>query len=734
MAELKASASSSELVKPAKRSGRRVVVPGASGAAGVKKSRSRHSVSRMADGESSVRRDVGGNIERVKTHLASLLGEAGANSVEGAMKLQRLVSGDHDDTAVSAQKRGHKATFGAADAELLAVLDKAPADRNNDDLMLVEKHCAWHDVFADVRPMLRRKMFKHLRGVRLSVAQVVLLQGDAAESCFVVYQGEVAVHCHKAGEERKLAELRANPRARDRKPLFMDRGHLADEGEKVLGSRTAVLKRGAAFGEAGLDPSGHAKRSATIIVAADRTVVFELLRADLLGDHGGDMMAGSAAPGAAAAEARGFGGASDADLLQRLGTAAANRTAEDVQRIDDAVGWHPFLAHLDAETRQTLLKSLTVARYERDDVVMLQDDEADAFYILYDGEVDVLQNKDRPQQDLARWKIEKMAEAAVTIAQILEERQAFLAKEGEEARWEKEFSHLPKKNLPRVSSYAQSHAAPGAALKDQVAAETLEGAEAQPDAAAAETYSLVDSTGGNCAQTGDGEGWALRDGVYVFRQLVPRTLAGREVARLRRGASFGENGLQADGLALRSATVVARSDAVVLLKLCCTDILLDFKAQEEADEDFDDDEFQDNEEFQDVASDLRDFAQREEANGESAAGRLSGAARQSVGQGRVGRSTMLGVLADTPPLVQLSLKVTRNVPKKKADIVKARKKDGEARDLERAPAKAAAKVEAAAKLAKQSKSGRQLNAAAPEQPTPAPQPDAAAPAPAAPEH
>ena len=66
-------------------------------------------------------------------------------------------------------------------------------------------------------------------------------------------------------------------------------------------------------------------------------------------------------------------------LVTKLKIPPEDRTEQDVAFIDDHVGWHPFLSPLDMESRMTIVKYLTLATYDKDRVIMLQEDAADAF-------------------------------------------------------------------------------------------------------------------------------------------------------------------------------------------------------------------------------------------------------------------------------------------------------------------------------------------------------------------
>ena len=67
-----------------------------------------------------------------------------------------------------------KSEFGAVDEGLLDALKAEPDDRTDDHLKLIEKHCAWHPIFKDIKPMLRRKMFRYLRAKFFKFGEVIV--------------------------------------------------------------------------------------------------------------------------------------------------------------------------------------------------------------------------------------------------------------------------------------------------------------------------------------------------------------------------------------------------------------------------------------------------------------------------------------------------------------------------------------------------------------------------------
>ena len=132
------------------------------------------SSNRLASGQSSELRDVGGNTEKSLSALEGLVAgdePGGLNSAEGAMRLQAMMQGE----SMKLDKgKKLKSEFGAVDEGLLDALKAEPDDRTDDHLKLIEKHCAWHPIFKDIKPMLRRKMFRYLRAKFFKFGEVIV--------------------------------------------------------------------------------------------------------------------------------------------------------------------------------------------------------------------------------------------------------------------------------------------------------------------------------------------------------------------------------------------------------------------------------------------------------------------------------------------------------------------------------------------------------------------------------
>lgn len=310
---------------------------------------------RLAGGRSTRDWDVGGNSAKNLSALEELVAGASRdmNAAEASMRLQAMLSaGDTSQDQLKLRK-----SFGdEVNEELLSVLRKD--DRTESDVDIIERHVSWHAIFKDLKPLMRRKMCRALTCKEFSYGDVIVVQGDAADSFCVVYAGDVSVHCWKDGREFK--GMRSN---KPHGSLAANRADLLEKVPHIIGGRVGVLRQGNSFGENGMDPSGKARRSATCIATTPRTILLELCRHDLI-DH-------SVANGGIKAPSH--------DLIKALKKAPDARLDEDLALIDDAVGGDPFFAELDHASRLQIVQNLTVEAFRRDRAVVLQDDRADAF-------------------------------------------------------------------------------------------------------------------------------------------------------------------------------------------------------------------------------------------------------------------------------------------------------------------------------------------------------------------
>ena len=208
------------------------------------------------------------DFEAVRTPRRSKLEElvAGSskdmNAAEASMRLVAMMSGDVVEQTASRLRK----SFGdLVDEELLRVLRTEPEARTEYDVDVVERHVSWHSIFKDLKPLMRRKMCRALKCAEYEYGDIIVVQGDAAESFCIVYQGEVSVHCWRERSEVKLM-LKERPSG----SIARNKSELMEEAPYVIGGRVGVLRQGNSFGENGMDPSGTAKRSATCVSASSR--------------------------------------------------------------------------------------------------------------------------------------------------------------------------------------------------------------------------------------------------------------------------------------------------------------------------------------------------------------------------------------------------------------------------------------------------------------------------------
>jgi CRP-like cAMP-binding protein len=220
----------------------------------------------------------------------------------------------------------------------------------------------------------------------------------------------------------------------------------------------------------------------------------------------------------------------------------SERNAENVAAIDDAVGGHPFFASLSKETRLSLVQNLTVEAFRKDRAVVLQDDRADAFYVVFSGDVDVfISDATKP---LKEWKKDVLASRVDLL--------------------KKEISSFELEERRRL--LRERHARE-CAERDYMAIEALKSAGME--------YEHVETVDEYIEENPD---------VYTLDLPLPERLVGRKVATLSQGAAFGENGLHTS-INFRAATVVAASDRVLLLKLSREDVQTDVFDSKEEDSD-----------------------------------------------------------------------------------------------------------------------------------------------------
>lgn len=168
--------------------------------------------------------------------------------------------------------------------ELMRVLRIPAHQRTDADLAVVLHHCAWQPFFASMERSLALVACRHLTLVQVPADTAVVLQGDTADSYYIVYHGQAEVYITK--NESSFHRWKG-----------LNLWNVHDEQERTVllpirkaGKKVFVLKQGMAFGESGLDPSGPKRRTATIISLggpdSSDLMLLALYQCDVRADNG----------------------------------------------------------------------------------------------------------------------------------------------------------------------------------------------------------------------------------------------------------------------------------------------------------------------------------------------------------------------------------------------------------------------------------------------------------------
>lgn len=141
---------------------------------------------RLAMGESVILRDVNGNTEQVIKALNDMISDKSGNSATGAAYLRELVLHDPADKMLEYKVANARKMF---DPELNISLMRAaqlpPDMRGRPEMRTIDRHLGWHPFFSSVRGYLKQKLYRNIRLVSPRLGEVVVLQGDLADSVFV---------------------------------------------------------------------------------------------------------------------------------------------------------------------------------------------------------------------------------------------------------------------------------------------------------------------------------------------------------------------------------------------------------------------------------------------------------------------------------------------------------------------------------------------------------------------
>ncbi|KAJ1463073.1 hypothetical protein M885DRAFT_504605 [Pelagophyceae sp. CCMP2097] len=381
---------------------------------------------RMTRGENASVVDKNGNTAAVGGALSALVADRTGNCESGATFLRRLVSpsddGDSDGDGDVAEEEASRTAFDFAPSqEVLKAFATAPGDRGPAEMRLLNEHLGWHPFFRVLRGRVKQRMLRHVLLESFDARRVVFLQFDSADSAYVVLAGKLAVHVFDAAAKGPAPNW-ADPSAAKvvlviRKARIMAKevsktdAEVAYESEFLFGKRVATLSQGNAFGENGIvvvappaggGPPKAAERNATILALAP-THLLRLTRSAVE-----DAAGRRAVPGAARAERdrdvlESFALAPHSALLDVLAKPPLQRTTVDIEIVARHCGWQPFFrAADDGLAVDAAYRHLKVLEFKRDEVIMLQGDLADCYFIVYEGAADVYVHRDGNLVN--RWK------------------------------------------------------------------------------------------------------------------------------------------------------------------------------------------------------------------------------------------------------------------------------------------------------------------------------------------
>ena len=357
---------------------------------------------RLARGRATVHRDQHNNTQKAVDALEQLLDDKTGASELGANYLRTLVMPelvfDDDDSEddespeddKKEKKRKNKKGFdGEVDLDLLLATAKDPERRRVSELALINEHLGWHQYFNVARGRIKPRMLRHVGLVSPKAFRVVVLQNEPADAAYIIYSGRFAVHVHKTKEGEELLR-RHRQHLKDGAAVAKNRQDYYDKAEGKIGPRVAILQQGHAFGENGLNGDESAKRNATVVALEPNGHLFCLQRSKLV--------AKKPPPG----QPRSFEGAPHPDFVAVLRKDPSERTPTDLATIIWHTAWQPFLSVLEPQLAEVAARFLRLVEVPVDEVVVLQGDLADCYFIVYHGDAEVYVSPDVHRLNL--WK------------------------------------------------------------------------------------------------------------------------------------------------------------------------------------------------------------------------------------------------------------------------------------------------------------------------------------------
>lgn len=319
------------------------------------------------------------NTRKICEVMESMLEDRTGNSEAGAHLLRRLLFPELDSSMDEASPRGSADSKSSQedDAELLHCTSLLPDQRTVQELAVINVHLGSHPMFNVARGRMKTRMLRHvsLRTFREAYT-VVVLQGELADSAFLIHSGQVAVHKLSARQQQDGGQFFAGE-LRSRLLRGTPVAKTAEELSPLLGNRIATLDSGEAFGENGFVANGYGRRCATVVTTVPDCRLFCIGRRPLL--------TARPPPGALS----NFDDAPHAPLVRILRRAPETRTLEEIEVIMHHCAWQPLFAALERKVAHIACRHLRLVSIPAHQVVVLEGDVADSYFVIYHGAAEV---------------------------------------------------------------------------------------------------------------------------------------------------------------------------------------------------------------------------------------------------------------------------------------------------------------------------------------------------------
>lgn len=322
------------------------------------------------------------NTAKICKLIETMLEDRSGNSEAGADFLRRLVLGISDvDVSLGKGALAHEHPTTAGEAEFARCCSLLADERTARDLFVIESKLGAHPIFNVARGKLKMRMLRNATLVPATEGSVVVLQGDLADAAYVVYRGIVAVH------QRRDEVVFGDGQRRD---WLSGRVRPSTDVSTLFGPCIAMLHANEAFGENGFVDNGYGRRNATVLAASPECLLIKIARRTLL------------VPRPRQDRLMSFADAPHAAFLRVLRKAPQDRDDDDIEAVLHHCSWQPVFASLEPPVARVACRQIKLVSHAADEVIVLQGDIADAYFIIYHGAADVFVASDSAR--LFTWK------------------------------------------------------------------------------------------------------------------------------------------------------------------------------------------------------------------------------------------------------------------------------------------------------------------------------------------